>query len=50
MKYLTKNGVKFGENGITYTTARHRRTYYLTESTKCMNILNKYRSSVIKQN
>lgn len=48
MKYLIRNGVKFGENGIAHTIARHRRTYYLTESTRCMNILNKYLSNVIK--
>lgn len=48
MEFLTKNGIKFGENGITHTTARHRRTYYLTESKKCMSLLNEYRSKSIK--
>ncbi len=46
MIYLESNGIRFGENGITHTTARHRRTYYLTESRKCMDILNKYRSRI----
>ena len=48
MEFLTKNGIKFGENGITHTTARHRRTYYLTENVKCMSLLNEYRSKRIK--
>lgn len=44
MLYLKSKGVRFGENGITHTTARHRRTYYVTESKKCMNLLNEYRN------
>ena len=48
MLYLTKNGIRFGENGITHTTARHRRTYYLTESPKCMEMLDKYRNKTVK--
>ena len=46
MEYLAKNGVRFGENGIIHTVARHRRTYYLTESEKCLNLLKDYRSKV----
>lgn len=46
MEYLAKNGVRFGENGILHTVARHRRTYYLTESEKCLNLLKDYRSKV----
>ena len=51
MEYLQKSGVKFGENGLSHTTARHRRTYYLTESVKNMALLNTYReASVCKAN
>ena len=31
-KWLTKNGVRWNDNGVSHTTARHRRTYYLCES------------------
>lgn len=48
MEFLLKNGVHYGENGITHTTARHRRNYYLCESKKCMNLLNEYRSKYVK--
>lgn len=48
MEYLTKKGIRFGENGITHTTAHHRRNYYLTESRWCMELLNKYRAKTIK--
>ena len=48
MEYLTKNGIRFGEGGITHTTARHRRTYYLTESKKCMDLLSEYRSKIVR--
>ncbi len=44
MLYLKSKGIRFGENGMTHTTARHRRTYYVTESKKCMNLLNEYRN------
>ena len=40
--WLVKNGVKLGDNGISHTVARHRRTYYLTESKKNMEIYNRY--------
>lgn len=46
MEYLTDNGINFGENGIVHTTARHRRNYYLTESRKCMALLNEYRNKL----
>jgi hypothetical protein len=48
MEYLTKNGVKFGEDGLSHTTARHRRSYYLTETPKNMSLLRKYRKNSIK--
>lgn len=45
MEFLRNNGIWFGECGILHTTARHRRTYYLTESKRCMNLLNDYRNN-----
>lgn len=47
MEYLCNKGIWFGEGGIVHTTARHRRTYYLTESKKCMTLLNEYRCNCI---
>jgi hypothetical protein len=47
MEYLIKNGIKFGENGMCYTTSRHRRNYYLTESNKNMSLLNEYRKNSV---
>ena len=45
MEFLTKKkGVRFGEGGIFHTVARHRRTYYLTESKRNMRFLNQYRN------
>lgn len=46
MQYLVNNGVKYGENGITSTTGHHR-SWYLTENTYCMKLLNDYRKSRI---
>ena len=48
MIYLQNHGICFGENGIIHTTARHRRTYYLTESNKCMQLLNDYQRKISK--
>ncbi len=48
MVYLNNKGIQFGENGITHTTARHRRTYYLTTSKKNMVLLNTYRFDCVK--
>lgn len=47
MEHLRSKGIWFGEGGITHTTARHRRTYYMTESKRCMRLLNKYRHNNI---
>lgn len=44
MEYLRSKGIWFGEGGITHTTG-HRRTYYLTESKRCMSLLNDYRAN-----
>ena len=50
MLYLTKNGIRFGENGISKTNSCHRKrhTYYLTENERCMDLLNKYRYQNMK--
>lgn len=48
MQYLVNKGVRFGENGISHTTARHRRNYWCTENKKCMSLLNEYRKRVTK--
>lgn len=45
MEYLHSKGIWFGDGGITHTTARHRRTYYLTESKRCMNLLSDFRNN-----
>lgn len=48
MLYLQNKGVPFGDDGIIHTTARKRRNYYVTESEKCMELLNKYRKNSTK--
>lgn len=45
MQHLTSHGVNMGNDGISHTTARHRRTYYLTESSRNMRKLEKYRKN-----
>ena len=42
MKYLVSNGIGYGENGIKSTTGHHR-SWYVTESKRCVTLLNKYR-------
>ena len=51
MLYLTKNGIRFGEDGISKTCSCHRRrkNYYVTENERCMDLLNKYRYQNMKQ-
>ena len=50
MQYLTKNGIRFGENGLSKTCSCHnrRKTYYVTESPICLQLLEEYRSKCIK--
>lgn len=44
MEILTKQyGVRFGDGGIFHTVARHRRTYYLTESKRNKKFLEQVR-------
>lgn len=45
--YLAANGVCQGPGGdIHHTVARHRRTYYMTESENAENLLSQYRRSI----
>lgn len=48
MEFLVKNGVPIGEDGISHSVARHRRTYYMCESVKNMKLHNKYQKSITK--
>lgn len=46
--YLIKNGVSFGENGISKTVSGGKKaTYYLTEAWDNMKLHNKYQKSII---
>lgn len=45
--YLTQNGVKYGEGGLTSTTGHHK-SWYMTESRKCTMLLKEYREKFIK--
>ena len=42
MEFLVLYGVKFGENGISHTTSRHRKNYYLCMSRKNTELHRKY--------
>ena len=46
MEYLTKNGVKFGECGISHTVARHRRSYYMAETERNLALLSNFHEKV----
>ena len=41
-RYLIDNGIGYGEGGLK-STSGHYRTFYATESKKCMYLLKKYR-------
>lgn len=48
VEYLLSKGVKFGENGISATSSRHSGcSYRLCESKYNLNLLRKYRNSII---
>lgn len=49
MQYLQDHGVHFGYNGISHTTARHRRTYYAAESAKIQSLLKKYETEYVRK-
>lgn len=46
-EYLTQNGVKYGEGGLTSTTGHHK-SWYMTESEKCVRLLKEYREKYYK--
>ena len=41
-QYLIDNGIGYGEGGLK-STSGHYRSFYVTESKKCMYLLKKYR-------
>ena len=46
--YLVSNGLRPGPDGdIHHTVARHRRTYYMTESAQAMRLHEKYYRSLV---
>lgn len=50
MFFLKKNGVRFGENGISKTVASGRKaTYYLTESRDNMILHKQYQNNIITE-
>lgn len=42
MEFLVKNGVPMGEDGVSHSVARHRRTYYMCESYRNRKLHDKY--------
>ena len=44
--YLIANGIGYGEGGLK-STSGHYRSFYVTESKKCMYLLKKYRNKTI---
>ena len=46
MEFLVKNGVKFGEDGISHTTSRHRKNYFLCMSRKNAELHQKYEDMI----
>lgn len=46
VNYLTKHGVKYGENGIISSTGHHK-SWYVTESSYVMRLLNELNKSRI---
>lgn len=47
MRFLLANGVKFGENGLKHTTARHRRNYFLCMTPENSKLHEKFNRMVI---
>lgn len=48
-QYLIANGIGYGEGGLK-STSGHYRSWYVTESKKCMYLLNKYRKENYHRN
>lgn len=47
MEYLVQNGVKFGENGLAKTKSHHRKSYFVAETRKCIELLSEIRGEKI---
>lgn len=47
MEYFVQNGVKFGENGLAKTKSHHRKSYFVAETRKCIELLSKIRGEKI---
>lgn len=47
MEYLVQNGVKFGENGLVKTKSHHRKSYFVAETRKCIELLSEIRGEKI---
>ena len=45
-QYLIDNGIGYGENGIKSSSSHHK-SWYVTESKRCMYLLDKYRNKTI---
>lgn len=45
-QYLIDNGIGYGDGGLK-STSGHYRSFYVTESKKCMHLLKKYRNKTI---
>ncbi len=46
MEFLIKNGVPMGEDGVSHSVARHRRTYYMCESYRNRKLHDKYQKMI----
>ena len=44
--YLIANGIGYGENGIKSSSSHHK-SWYVTESKRCMYLLREYRNKTI---
>ena len=47
--YLIANGIGYGENGIKSSSSHHK-SWYVTESKRCMYLLDKYRKENYHKN
>ena len=48
VKFLVENGVEYGYKGISHTYSRHRKTYYMAESFKNMELHKKYQKMIAR--
>ena len=49
MEFLVSQGIKYGEDGIIHTTARHRRNYFLCMSDTNIKLHQKYENMLYKK-